>query len=570
MPTLKLNTSRAATQDGAGAPPTPAGGNVSAAATPGSGGGFKLKHSASQPPTPAFEQAPGASATPTQAPAKKGSKAAGDKGKSAAKGGTAAAGSKKRAANDDISPAPKRPAKNAHERKFSLKIGPKAATFAAASGADEAPQSNSGQRISLGRRKSTQPKLRGINVKRPPPPRLPGQGYDSEDSDAEDDPAIQQAFVLRMEPGEDCDYVREAIKNGKIGLPSNEGGADVSLKFIEKDFRRAVLSVRNKKYAAVLVDLPCIVESMKSWDKKGWWKVADISQMLLVLGRCSTDEEAKNYALPARVVDKETLQYAHGLTPPMHWVRKRRFRKRLSYKTIANVEEEVERLLKEDEQVENVGGSVDIRLVERAELERDQSQDEEGDAVETVENGEEYEEYDDEDEEGDADLEGNLQAMFDEDHANASASEAGPVTELVTESPRPLADQVASYNAIENAMHASDSPATEQTPIDAPETTTQDEQSSDEDEDDASSDEDSPDVLDEDAAAKAAERNQQLEEVADLEREVAAQQMKADNMKNMLLKERALAQLKTLREDLRVKRMAVFGDEEDEEGDVED
>ena len=54
-----------------------------------------------------------------------------------------------------------------------------------------------------------------------------------------------------------------------------------------------------------------------------------------------------------------------------------------------------------------------------------------------------------------------------------------------------------------------------------------------------------------------------------MEREVAAQQMKADNMKNMLLKERALAQLKTLREDLRVKRMAVFGDE-DEEGDGEE
>jgi TATA-binding protein-associated factor Taf7 len=33
------------------------------------------------------------------------------------------------------------------------------------------------------------------------------------------------------------------------------------------------------------VDLPCIVEGMKSWDRRGWYKSADICQMLLVLGR---------------------------------------------------------------------------------------------------------------------------------------------------------------------------------------------------------------------------------------------------------------------------------------------
>jgi transcription initiation factor TFIID subunit 7 len=295
--------------------------------------------------------------------------------------------------------------------------------------------------------------------------------------------------------------------------------------------------------------------------------------MLLVLGRCNSDEEAKNYTLP-REVDRETLQYAHGLTPPMHWVRKRRFRKRLSYKTIANVDEEVERLLKEDELAEQMGGEVKHEYYDRAELERsadpNEDYDDEGvDAVETVENDEpEYEEYyDDEAGEGDADLEENLQAMFDEEVASAEPATA---TELVTESPAPLPDQAASFSAVDTAMAEAEAGTPMDISTPAPEdevdTPAGEESSSDEDEED---EEDSPDVMDEDAAAKAAERNQQLEEIADLEREVENQRTKMRNMTNQLLKQRAGAQLAILEEDLRVKRN-VFGlDQEEDSGEEE-
>ncbi|OAV86150.1 hypothetical protein PTTG_30055 [Puccinia triticina 1-1 BBBD Race 1] len=40
--------------------------------------------------------------------------------------------------------------------------------------------------------------------------------------------------------------------------------------------------------------------------------------------------------------------YPHGLTPPLHHVQKRRFRKRLNKRTIETVERAVERLLEED------------------------------------------------------------------------------------------------------------------------------------------------------------------------------------------------------------------------------
>ena len=512
---LKINTKAPASDANNPIPPTPA----------STGSGFKLKLNASQPPTPATEQA---------GPAKKG------KQQTKSRKPAAITNGKKRAANDDtISPNPKRPANNP-TRKFSIKVG------TAAPAGDAGPRSATGLNKLMLKRRSTVPKLRALSAKRPPPPRLPGQGYDSEDSDAEDDPAIQQAFILRMQPGEDCDYLHAAITNGKVGAPAAENPAEVSIRWLDKDFRRAIVKVQGRSYAAVLVDLPSIVETMKSWDRKGWWKVADLCQMLLVLGRCNSEEEAKNYALP-REVDRETLQYAHGLTPPMHWVRKRRFRKRLSYKTIANVDEEVERLLKEDELAEQMGGEVKHEYYDRAELERsadpNEDYDDEGvDAVETVENDEPEDEEDYEEEAGDvADLEENLQAMFDEEVASADPAP------LVAESPAPLAAAV-------------DTSITEaETPIDTPETPAAPSPSSSSDSSD--SDEDSPDVMDEDALAKAAERNQQLEEIADLEREVENQRVKMRNMTNQLLKQRAGAQLAVLEEDLRVKR-GVFGGED--------
>lgn len=40
--------------------------------------------------------------------------------------------------------------------------------------------------------------------------------------------------------------------------------------------------------------------------------------------------------------------WPHGISPPLHHVRKRRFRKRVNKRTIESVEQEVERLLEED------------------------------------------------------------------------------------------------------------------------------------------------------------------------------------------------------------------------------
>ena len=72
-----------------------------------------------------------------------------------------------------------------------------------------------------------------------------------------------------MLPGSDCDYLRQMIAEKRVGLPRKEGGADVQMKFLQPEGRRAVVTVRGNHYAATITDLPTIIEGMKSWDKEG-------------------------------------------------------------------------------------------------------------------------------------------------------------------------------------------------------------------------------------------------------------------------------------------------------------
>ncbi|EMC93282.1 hypothetical protein BAUCODRAFT_141786 [Baudoinia panamericana UAMH 10762] len=550
-----------------GQQPQPANGDGGSAAsplpTPSTAGGPRLKLKASQPPTPATEHV--VSVADNQKPA-------------ARKATTAAApSSKKRANNDDISPAAKRIASGASAaRKPSIKLKPTLPPGYAPSTATPLSAVSS-RKVALAlappRKQSTILKaLTAHHVKRDVPKRETGVGYDSEDSEREEDPAIQQGLILRMPPGKDADILRNAIADNKIGVKDEEGSVQASIKFVTADLRRALVKVEDRKYAAALVDLPCIVESMKSWDKKGWWKVSDVCQMLLVLGRVDTEAEIRSYALP-KEVDKETMQYAHGLTPPMHHVRKRRFRKRVNPKQLENVEAEVERLLREDEEWERSGGKVSSREYTLAEwdvmrrtqepgYEDGEEMDAEGEVMDSTEYAQEYAESPEEDYSA---LEADLNNALAED---AAAEPEPRVTELITDSPAPLLDQqAASLAAVEHAMAATSTPSAAETPIhDAPD---EDEASSDDSDDDSDDDDDDDmDVVDEDAAAKTVERNQQLEEVADLEREVQAVRIKASGMANQLLKKRELEKLARLEGDLRMKRVAfgLVGGEDGEDG----
>ncbi len=412
------------------------------------------------------------------------------------------------------------------------------------------------------------------------PDRPIGVGYDSGSSDVENDPALEEQFILRMEPGEDCDYLRWAIAERKWG-PANEGGVDVRMQFLMQDGRRALLSIRKNFYAACFVDLPCVIEGMKSWDKKSWFKTADICQMLLVLGPIKNESEAMNFPLP-KEIDPQTWQCAHGLTPPMRYARKRRFRKRISNRTIEAVEEEVERLLALDAECKAANGIVYHEVVDPDRLTqdqqdqnaRDQAQDREeygdDDAEGDEDEGDEDEEEEDiennfepieedegpEDDDDDAALEAAMAKAMEEDDEDAATPEATNDTPIQTLPPAATPDSAVT---ISQPLVSSPETPSATTPAAAADTPAVDSG------DDASSSDEDAEELDEAEIEKQQERERQWAEVNDLKSTIANQEAKAKAQPNAILKSKILSGVKTLRRDLEVKLVALGVEDGEEE-----
>ncbi|KAK7693462.1 hypothetical protein QCA50_003030 [Cerrena zonata] len=189
-----------------------------------------------------------------------------------------------------------------------------------------------------GLRPRFQPKLK-LKLSEKAAAQAPGMSFlgafDRELDSDDEDLAFEEQFILRMPPGEDCDKLRQMVT-------AREVTPDAWFKF--KDSRRAVFHIGNNTYSSKLVDLPCVIESQKTLDSKQMFKVADICQMLVVENRISNEDNVNH----SKGFNVDEFIWPHGITPPLHWVRKRRFRKRLARSTIETVEQEVERLLEED------------------------------------------------------------------------------------------------------------------------------------------------------------------------------------------------------------------------------
>lgn len=354
------------------------------------------------------------------------------------------------------------------------------------------------------------------------PHREPGEGYDSEAEDKETDPVIEEQFVLRMMPGEHCDYIRKMIDERKIGVPVKEGGADVQLRWLPGGERRAAVTVKGQPFAAVLVDLPTITEGMKTWDKKNFMKSADICQMLLVFSKVAKEEDAKTIELPKMVA--KDYRWPHGLTPPMHDCVNRRFRKRLSKKEIKDKEAELERLLNEDKNaLESTYEWVDDRPQQQSEEEYEEGSEMEEDAEGEDEdyfgdqNGFQTQEPQEMDEIDDAALEAEFEAAFDmeaEEETPATAQAATPATGR-TGTPAEGASEV-----------------------------------SDADDDD---DED----LDEDEQARADEVKGVREDIADLKKQIQELEVRREGMNNSLLRKRLEENIKNVKAELHLKQASI-------------
>ncbi|KAI9869093.1 MAG: hypothetical protein M1813_002917 [Trichoglossum hirsutum] len=391
------------------------------------------------------------------------------------------------------------------------------------------------------------PKLKGK-----PPARPLGVGYDSESSDREIDPAIEEEFILRMVPGDDCEYLRKAIEEKKIGIPIRDGGADVWMKFFNREGRRAAICVRGRMYAGTMVDLPCVVEGMKSWDRKGWWKSADICQMLLVTGPVANEQIALSAQLPP-VVDAKTFQYPHGLTPPMHFARRRRFRKRISNRTIEAVEDEVERLLAADQGCEPGSSKYEILDLDRLTRDNSVAHDSDGeggfDMLGNAGMAGRQGEYDnEEDTQGLTGEEGYFDDIGEDLEADLEMAmmEDGDVIPSV-EGTAATASPGSAVQANFGTANGGDSLPT---PIAATEDSGDDSEEDDEEEE-----------LDDEALERQQDLQRQREEIADLEMEIRNKSAELDKLTNPLLRVKVSKMIASLKSDLELKRGAV--EEED-------
>nr|ACU14838.1 unknown [Glycine max] len=155
---------------------------------------------------------------------------------------------------------------------------------------------------------------------------------------------MEEQFILRV-PSNVAERI-ERLLNENNASSSEDKSLDLSFR---EDGRSGTFMIGNEQFPASLLDLPCVVESYKTYDDNSLIKTADIGQMIMV--RESGD------AAP------DVIEYRHGLTPPMRDARKRRFRREpdLNPELVSRVEKDLLKIM--------AGGTADNLDVETAEQE---------------------------------------------------------------------------------------------------------------------------------------------------------------------------------------------------------
>uniref|UniRef100_A0A5F5PHX4 TATA-box binding protein associated factor 7 like n=1 Tax=Equus caballus TaxID=9796 RepID=A0A5F5PHX4_HORSE len=149
-------------------------------------------------------------------------------------------------------------------------------------------------------------------------------------SRSQDEPPyeLENQFILRLPP-EHASTVRKLLRSRSVSMKDK-------LKIdISPDGRHAVVEVEAVSLTAKLVDLPCVIGSLKTHDKNTFYKTADISQMLVCTadGDSHSSPEEPATSTDLKVIGKDEREgekkyvWKHGITPPLKNVRKKRFRK---------------------------------------------------------------------------------------------------------------------------------------------------------------------------------------------------------------------------------------------------
>ncbi|VDD81617.1 unnamed protein product [Mesocestoides corti] len=201
---------------------------------------------------------------------------------------------------------------------------------------------------------------------------------------------LEQQFLLRM-PEEAARYLAEDID---LGIPFKDNFT-IEMK---PDMRHSIVRYNGQVYHGRMMDLPCIIESLKTTDRKTFYKTADISQMMICTQDADDDgtapirgsaaflaaKSSHNRPQPTSVYgfdltnarslspdecssqlvshsfccrrDNREFQYLHGMTPPLKNVLRRRFRKTRKKRSVdmSQIEKEVKNLLRADLEADSV------------------------------------------------------------------------------------------------------------------------------------------------------------------------------------------------------------------------
>lgn len=194
-------------------------------------------------------------------------------------------------------------------------------------------------------------KVTNIRVK---PTRIPGEGYDAEAPDLEDDPLVEEGIVIRFLNDINLEAVQSAVDTGNL--------SNIFIKWLTKE--KAVVHVNQTLYSARLIDLPTLTELYKTVDKKNIYKTIDICQILLVLHpinpedfnierdfeivsdetyvhplyKMSPNQEIK----PTRIIHKDGLSY------PYEGVHRRFRPRKVSHRVMDDIDTRVAELIKRD------------------------------------------------------------------------------------------------------------------------------------------------------------------------------------------------------------------------------
>lgn len=148
---------------------------------------------------------------------------------------------------------------------------------------------------------------------------------------------LEGLFVLRLPPAAGTS-LRLSLESGGLNLQKR-------LKIrIQEDMRKCHVQYDGWSLTGKIMDLPTIIECLKTLDKKVFYKTGDICQIMICEDADETqvlDEEPKT--------EKEKI-FPHGVTAPLKNSRRRRFRKTLKKKNaeLPDYEKEVKRLFRQD------------------------------------------------------------------------------------------------------------------------------------------------------------------------------------------------------------------------------